>query len=384
MAVRRVYLDHNASAPLLPSAREAIIAALDLTANASSVHHEGREARRIVEAARRDVAALCNAKPEHVVFTSGASEAVALVLTPNWKMGRSPLTYSRLYVAATDHSIVVGGGRFRPEQVVMLPVTASGILDLKALADALAAHDKAEGLPLVAVHLANNESGVVQPAAKIADIVHEAGGLLVLDSVQAGGRISVDISELRADFLILAAHKLGGPKGAGALVGTSDVLMPSPIAVGGGQEKGHRAGTENYAAIAGFGAAAREALANLARAGELLQRREKIEQIVREIVPDAIIFAEGEERLPNTVFFSIPEVKAETALIAFDLAGVSISAGSACSSGKVGASRVLKAMGFGDTISGLRVSVGHQTTDEDVERFASALRDFVGRRKSAA
>lgn len=384
MANSRVYLDHNASAPLLPAAREAMIAALDLTANPSSVHHEGREARRLVEAARRDVAALCNAKPEHVVFTSGASEAITLVLTPNWKMGRSPLIYSRLYVAETDHSIVVGGGRFPLDQVQQLPVTGSGILDLEALKSALDAHDMTVGLPLVAVHLANNESGVIQPAAEIAAIVHAAGGLFVLDSVQAGGRVSLDIAALKADFLILAAHKIGGPKGAGALVGTSDVLMPSPISVGGGQEKGHRAGTENYAALAGFGAAAREALLNLSRSGELKQRRDRIEKIIREAVPDAIIFGEGEARLPNTVFFAIPGVKAETALIAFDLAGVSISAGSACSSGKVGASRVLKAMGFGESISGLRVSVGHQTADEDIDRFAIALREFVSRRVSAA
>lgn len=384
MANSRVYLDHNASAPLLPAAREAMIAALDLTANPSSVHHEGREARRLVEAARRDVAALCNAKPEHVVFTSGASEAITLVLTPNWKMGRSPLIYSRLYVAETDHSIVVGGGRFPLDQVQQLPVTGNGILDLEALKSALDAHDMTVGLPLVAVHLANNESGVIQPAAEIAAIVHAAGGLFVLDSVQAGGRVSLDIAALKADFLILAAHKIGGPKGAGALVGTSDVLMPSPISVGGGQEKGHRAGTENYAALAGFGAAAREALLNLSRSGELKQRRDRIEKIIREAVPGAIIFGEGEARLPNTVFFAIPGVKAETALIAFDLAGVSISAGSACSSGKVGASRVLKAMGFGESISGLRVSVGHQTADEDIDRFAIALREFVSRRVSAA
>lgn len=384
MMRQRAYLDHNASAPLLPVAREAMVAALDLTANPSSVHQEGREARRLVEAARREVAALCGAKPEHVVFTSGASEAVSLVLTPNWRMGRSPIVYSRLYVAETDHAIVVGGGRFAADDVVLLPVGQNGHLDLDALGSALAAHDRSKGLPLVAVHLANNESGVIQPAAAIARIVHDAGGVLVLDAVQGGGRVSLDIVELGADFLILAAHKIGGPKGAGALVGNSDVLMPSPIATGGGQERGHRPGTENYAAIAGFGAAAREALASLARAGELLRRRHRIEQIVRDIVPGAIIFGEDVDRLPNTVFFAIPDVKAETMLIGLDLAGVAVSAGSACSSGKVGASRVLKAMGFGETVGGVRVSVGHQTTDAEIDHFAAALRDFMGRRSRAA
>ncbi len=384
MTAARAYLDHNASAPLLPAAREAMIAALDLTANPSSVHHEGRAARRLVETARRDVAALCNAKPEHVVFTSGASEAAALVLTPSWKMGRAPLVYSRLYVAGTDHSIVVGGGRFAADQVVSLDVDANGLFDLEALTAALASHERTQGLPLVAVHLANNETGVLQPARDIARIVHDAGGVLVLDAVQAGGRVSLDISELCADFLILAAHKIGGPKGAGALVGTSDVLMPAAIASGGGQERGHRAGTENYAAITGFGVAARDALANLIRAGELQTRRDRIEAAIRDVAPAAIIFGETAERLPNTVFFSIPEVKAETLLIGLDLAGVAVSAGSACSSGKVGASRVLKAMGFGDTVSGIRVSIGHQTTDDEIDQFATALRDFMKRRTKAA
>ena len=384
MTAKRAYLDYNASAPLLPAAREAMLAALDLTANPSSVHHEGREARKLVESARRDIAALCGARPEHVVFTSGASEAVSLVLTPNWRMGRSALTCSKLYVAETDHSVVVGGGRFPPQDVILLPVSRDGVLDLDALRRALISHDKSAGLPLVAVHLANNETGVVQPAAEIASVVHDAGGILVLDAVQAGGRISLDISGLCADFLVLAAHKIGGPKGAGALVGISDVLMPAPIASGGGQERGHRAGTENYPAIAAFGAAAREALSSLSGAGALREKRDRVEQAIRVAVPDAVIFAEDAERLPNTVFFGIPGVKAETAQIAFDLSGISLSAGSACSSGKVGASRVLKAMGFGEAASGLRVSVGHATTAGEIEAFAKALREFVARRSKAA
>ncbi|MHB2265350.1 cysteine desulfurase family protein [Aliihoeflea sp. PC F10.4] len=384
MAGPRAYLDWNASAPLLPEARDAMLAGLDLTANPSSVHTEGRAARQMVESARRDVATLCNAKPDHVVFTSGASEAVALALTPHWRMGRAALTYSKLYTSATDHSIVAGGGRFAKPDIVELPVDADGILDLDALAQALAAHDKVAGLPLVAVHLANNETGVIQPAAKIAKIVHDAGGVLILDAVQAGGRVSLDISELSVDFLILAAHKIGGPKGAGALVGKSDVLMPSPIATGGGQERGHRAGTENYAALAAFGAAARAAYENLSRADELRRRRDDLQAAILDIVPDAIVFGAATDRLCNTIFFAIPGVKAETAQIAFDLAGVSVSSGSACSSGKVGASRVLKAMGFGEDISGIRVSIGHTTSEAEIAAFAGALRQFVSRRRSAA
>lgn len=384
MAGPRAYLDWNASAPLLPQAREAMVAALDLTANPSSVHAEGRQARQMVEAARREVAALCNAKPDHVVFTSGASEAVALVLTSHWRMGRTALTYSKLYTSTTDHSIVVGGGRFAKEDVVELPVDGNGVLDLAALSEALAAHDKAAGLPLVAIHLANNETGVIQPAQKIAKIVHDAGGVLVLDAVQAGGRVSLDITELSADFLILAAHKIGGPKGAGALVGRSDVLMPAPIASGGGQERGHRAGTENYAALAAFGAAACIALENVARADELRHRRDALQATILEIVPDAIIFGAETDRLCNTIFFGMPGVKAETAQIAFDLAGVSVSSGSACSSGKVGASRVLKAMGHGEDVSGIRLSFGHATSEAEIAAFAEALRRFASRRQVAA
>ncbi|MBL0936483.1 MAG: cysteine desulfurase [Rhizobiaceae bacterium] len=384
MTGRRFYLDWNASAPLLPEARAAMVAALDLTANPSSVHAEGRQAKRLVEEARRDVAALCNAKPDHVVFTSGASEAVALVLTPDWRMGRATLTYSKLYISTTDHAIVAGGGRFAKGDVVELPVDGNGVLDLGALKNALDAHDRSAGLPLVAVHLANNETGVIQPAAKIAAMVHEAGGVFVLDAVQVGGRLSLDIAELCADFLILSAHKIGGPKGAGALVGNSDVLMPTPIATGGGQERGHRAGTENYAALAGLGAAARNALAVLGQAEALRDKRGRIQDAIRARVPDAVIFGEEAERLPNTVFFAVPGVKAETAQIAFDLAGIAVSSGSACSSGKVGASRVLKAMGHGEDISGIRVSIGLSTGEDEIAAFAEALDRFMSRRQAAA
>jgi cysteine desulfurase len=381
---RRAYLDWNASAPLLPEARAAMLDALDLTANASSVHAEGRKARQIVEAARRDVAALCGADPAHLVFTSGASEAASLVLTPNWRMGRAPLAYSKLYVAASDHSALLGGGRFDPQDIIELQVDSDGIIDVEALAQVLGDHDKSAGLPLVAVHLANNETGVIQPARRIADIVHAAGGLLVLDAVQAGGRIGLDIAELGADWLILGAHKLGGPKGAGALVGRSDVLMPAPISTGGGQERGHRPGTENHPAIAGFGAAARRALQKLPMASRLLELRGRFETLILKAAPDAVIFGAGAQRLPNTIFFALPGVKAETMQIAFDLAGIAVSAGSACSSGKVSASRVLKAMGLGEGASGIRVSFGHATGEDELAAFGAVLMQFVSRRSSAA
>jgi cysteine desulfurase len=380
MAGARAYLDYNASAPLLASAREAMIAALDVAANPSSVHAEGRAARRLIENARRDVAALVNAKPEHVVFTSGATEAASTLLTPDWRMGRGAVRMSRLYVSEADHPCLLHGGRFPAAQVTRTGVSADGIADLDALAAALGRHDKADGLPLVAIHAANNETGVVQPVERIAEIVKAAGGILVIDAVQAAGRIPLDMSAGYADYLIVSSHKIGGPKGVGAIVAGSDMMMPRPLVTGGGQEKGHRGGTENLAAIAGFGVAAREALGGLKTIDAVRQRRDEIEAIVKTLVPDAEIFGTGAARLANTTFFAIAGIKAETAQIAFDLAGVALSAGSACSSGKVGPSHVLKAMGYGDGLGALRVSIGHATGAEDVDLFRAALATIVARR----
>ncbi|PBC08821.1 cysteine desulfurase family protein [Mesorhizobium sp. WSM3859] len=379
MAATRAYLDYNASAPLIAEARAAMVAALD-AANPSSVHTEGRASRRLVENARRDVARLVNARPEHVVFTSGATEAASTLLGPDWQMGRGAIRMSHLYVSEADHPCVLNGGRFAPAQVTRIGVDRNGVADLEALAAALAQHDKAAGLPLVAIHAANNETGVVQPVGRVGEIVKAAGGVLVVDAVQAAGRIPLDMSAPYADYLILSSHKIGGPKGVGAIVAASDLMMPRPLVNGGGQEKGHRAGTENVAGIAGFGAAARAALAGLDDVDAVSRRRDEIEALVTELAPDAEIFGNGAQRLANTTFFAIPGVKAETAQIAFDLAGVALSAGSACSSGKVGPSHVLKAMGRGDSLGALRVSIGRVTGAEDIEAFRAALVGIVARR----
>jgi cysteine desulfurase len=379
MAATRAYLDYNASAPLIAEARAAMVAALD-AANPSSVHTEGRASRRLVEDARRDVARLVNARAEHVVFTSGATEAASTLLGPDWQMGRGSIRMSHLYVSAADHPCILNGGRFTPAQVTKIGVDRNGIADLDALSAALAAHDKTAGLPLVAIHAANNETGVVQPVGRIGEIVKAAGGVLVVDAVQAAGRIPLDMSVPYADYLILSSHKIGGPKGVGAIVAASDLMMPRPLVNGGGQEKGHRAGTENVAGIAGFGAAARAALAGLDDVDAVSRRRDGIEAIVTELAQDAEIFGNGAPRLANTTFFAIPGVKAETAQIAFDLAGVALSAGSACSSGKVGPSHVLKAMGHGDSLGALRVSIGRATGAADIEAFRAALAGIVARR----
>lgn len=380
MADPRAYLDYNASAPLLPAARAAMLAALDGVGNASSVHGEGRAARRLVEEARADVAALVGGRPEHVVFTSGATEAATTLLTPDWRMGRSPLRMSRLYVSTADHPCILSGGRFPAEQVSRIGVDGNGVIDLVALETVLAAHDKSDGLPLVAVHAANNETGVVQPLAAIAGIVKVAGGVLVVDAVQAAGRIPLDITGACGDFLISSAHKIGGPKGIGAFVGKSDLMMPAPLVTGGGQEKGFRAGTENLSGIAGFGAAARHAASALAGIEAVRVKRDRIEAAIVNAVPDTQIFGAAAERLANTVFFAVPGIKAETAQIAFDLAGIAVSAGSACSSGKVGPSHVLKAMGVSQTEGGLRVSIGEATTAAEIERFAAVLARLAARR----
>ena len=379
----RAYLDYNASAPLLPEARAAMLAALEASANPSSVHGEGRAARRIVEDARREIAALVNTKPEHVVFTSGATEAASTLLTPEWRMGRGDVRMSKLYVSAADHPCLLNGGRFPAERVMRIGVGRDGICDLAALAAALSAHDRSEGLPLVAIHLANNETGVVQPAREIAKIVKDAGGVLVLDAVQAAGRIPLDIADGFADYLILSSHKIGGPSGVGALVASSDLMMPKPLVTGGGQEKGHRAGTENLAGIAGFGAAAEVARETIERANEIAVMRDRVEETILSLAPDAEIFGRAAGRLANTTFFAIPGIKAETAQIGFDLAGVALSAGSACSSGRVGPSHVLKAMGF-DNDGALRISIGGATTMKDIELFAAALSQMLARRGDRA
>lgn len=380
----RIYFDYNASAPLSEAAREAVVAALNVTGNPSSVHQEGRAARALVESARRDVAALCGAKPDHVFFTSGATEAANTLLTPLYKMGRSELRLSHLYVSATEHPCMLSGGRFAAENMTVLPVDHQGIVDLDVLEQALKAHDKSKGLPLVAVQWANNETGVIQPVEKIGALVKAAGGFFIVDAVQAAGRIALDIAAASADYLILSSHKIGGPKGVGAVVAISDLVMPSALVRGGGQEKGHRAGTEALPLIAGFGAAAREALAaqqegsNLPHWSDAI--RTVIESGVRRLAGDVLVHGDAVPRLPNTSFISLPGMKAETMQIAFDLGGIALSAGSACSSGKVGASHVLAAMGYEDECGALRVSTEKSATMQDAEAFLTIFERLVARR----
>lgn len=385
MAASRLYLDWNATAPLHPAAREATLRSLDLFGNPNSVHGEGRATRAAIETARRQVAALTGAEPAHVVFTSGATEAANMVLTPEFRMGRTPLDIGHLYVSAIEHPAVREGGRFERDRVSEIPVTFDGIVDLAALEALLAAHDKATGLPMVAIMLANNETGILQPVQAAAQIVHAHGGIMIVDAVQAIGRIPLDINEIGADFLIVSSHKIGGPKGAGALVSRGEVLMPKPLIHGGGQEKGHRSGTENSLAVIGFGAAAAAASDEFqSRNATVLALRDRLEAGMRQAAPDVIIHGFDQPRVPNSTFFTLPGLKAETGQIAFDLEGVALSAGSACSAGKLGESHVLVAMGRDPQLGALRISLGFATTDEDIDRALLAFTKIAGRRKLAS
>ncbi|CAN7371612.1 cysteine desulfurase family protein [Pararhizobium sp. LjRoot235] len=382
MREARIYMDWNATAPLLPAAREACLSALDLAGNPSSVHGEGRKIRALIENARRDVAALCGAQPASVTFTSGATEAANWVLTPDFRVGKTPLKIGHLYISAIEHPAIREGGRFGRHEISEITVTPAGILDLAALETALAAHDRQTGLPMVAVMLANNETGIVQPIAKVSHLLKAAGGILVVDAVQAAGRLPLSIEDLGADFLIVSSHKIGGPKGAGALIARGEILMPSALIRGGGQEKGHRSGTENPAAIAGFGAAARAAVDELEkRMTAVSALRDNLESAMAAAAPDVIIHGRSGPRLGNTTFFTLPGLRAETGQIAFDLEGVALSAGSACSSGKVGQSYVLSAMGHDPGQGALRISIGSSTTRAEIDRCAEVFAKVAARRR---
>jgi cysteine desulfurase len=384
MAASRLYLDWNATAPLHPAARDAMLRALDLFGNPNSVHGEGRASRAAIEAARRQVAILSGADPLHVVFTSGATEAANTVLTPEFRMGRTPLAVSHLYISAIEHPALREGGRFLKDKVTEIPVTFDGVVDLDALEALLAGHDKASGLPMVAIMLANNETGIIQPVRDAARIVQAHGGIFVVDAVQAAGRIPLDINEIGADFLIVSSHKIGGPKGAGALISRGEVLMPKPLIHGGGQEKGHRSGTENTLALVGFGAAAAAGVAEFeTRNTDIGALRERLETGMRLAAPDVVIHGAGQSRVPNTCFFTLPGLKAETGQIAFDLEGVALSAGSACSAGKLGESHVLVAMGRDPKLGALRISLGFATTDNEIDGVIAAFAKIAGRRKPA-
>jgi cysteine desulfurase len=394
----RSYLDHNATVPVRPEVVDAVGRAL-LLANPSSVHNEGRAARAAVEQARNQVAALARAEARNVIFTSGGTEASVTVLTPTLTdcsgkvdCQREPATL--LLVSATEHACVRDGHRFPSASVDTIPVDGGGLVDLTWLEARLArlSAEQPDGRALVSVHAANNETGVIQPIEAIANIAAAHGALLHVDAVQAAGRIALDINTLGADVLTLSAHKLGGPKGVGAIVfrNASLDILAKPIR-GGGQERGWRGGTENVAGIVGFGVAAASAMQQLeSERARLRDLRDRLEAKVLAARPATVIFGADAPRLPNTSALAMAGAKAETLLILLDLAGISVSSGSACSSGKVRRSHVLEAMGIAPELSeaALRISLGWTTTADDIDRFVSAYAKataaLVDRRAQAA
>jgi cysteine desulfurase len=379
-----IYLDHNATAPLHPAAREAMCAAFDLCGNASSIHAEGRAARALIEAARDEVAAFAGVAPKGVVFTSGGTEALNLALTPHVETGgEKSKPFDLLLAGAGEHPAVLAGHRFAPAQLELTGLTPLGVLDLDALGEALSRAQAAGRSVMLALQAANNETGVIQPVSEAAGLIHAAGGLLVCDAVQAAGKIPCDLGNLGADALVFSAHKFGGPKGAGALCFGSDsyhIKIKDTLLRGGGQERGLRAGTENIAGIAGMTAALAAAKARLGEQGTALSLwRDEMETEVARVAPGAVFFGARAERLPNTSCFALPSIEAQVLLIALDMEGFAVSSGSACSSGKVKRSHVLSAMGVEPELAmgAIRVSLGWNSRREDCVSFVQALERTV-------
>ncbi|MGH7064599.1 MAG: cysteine desulfurase family protein [Stellaceae bacterium] len=363
------YLDWNATAPLRPEAAAAMIAALADCGNPSSVHRWGRAARAKVEQARAAIAGLLAAAPEAVVFTSGGTEANHLALLG---CGRE-----RVLVSAVEHDSVL---RAAPH-AEQIPVDGDGVVSLDAL-DAMLAADPRPAV--VSVMFANNETGVLQPAAAVAAIAHAHGALFHCDAVQAAGKLALDIAAIGADLVSLSAHKIGGPAGIGTLVAT-DAAGLAPLQRGGGQEHGYRAGTENLAGIAGFAAAAEIATAEIAVYDRMRGLRDRLEAAIAEAAPDAVVVGARALRLPNTAAIAMPGTPAETQVIALDLDGVMVSAGAACSSGKVGPSHVLAAMRAPAEVasSTIRISLGWSSTGAEIEHFLHAWTQLYRRRRLA-
>ena len=377
----RVYLDHNATSPLRPEAREAVRSALEgPIGNPSSLHAEGRAASAVVEHARESVATLVGAASKEIVFTSGGSEAIAAAV--RGVCDRAPEPLRAIVVSAVEHSAVLEAARLETRRgfhVVTVPCDGEGRVDEEAIIRRIDA-----GTALVALQWANNETGVIQPVERVGSACRRAGVPFLVDAVQAVGKVEVDLWQAHADLGALSAHKLGGPQGVGALV-VRDGIVLTPLVPGGAQERRRRAGTPSVAAIAGFGAAAAAARERLRPEAErLLRLRGRIETRLRQLFPDVRLHGQGAPRLANTVNFAVSEASGEILAIALDLAGVAVSTGSACASGAVEPSHVIQAMGWDETEArrAVRVSLGWSTSPAEVERFLELLPVIVGRVRS--
>jgi len=375
-----VYLDHNASTQLLDSARACIVAALDSTGNPSSVHGAGRVLRSMVEKARDQVAKAAGAERKHVVFTGSATEALTQAIAG----GALALGFDQIIVSAGEHAAVLKAAEMTGLPVIQTALTGEGRIDVDALAAAVAAASAAGQVALVAVHAVNNETGVIQPVGEIEALVGPTPHFLLVDAVQAFGKQELDFAARAADMMAISAHKIGGPAGVGALLMKPhcDVAKLIP---GGGQEQNRRGGTESAALIAGFGAAA-EAFAGAYDAKAIAALTEDLTMGLKALAPEMVVFGAGAERMGNVVNFAVPGVKASVAMMGLDLEGVAVSSGSACSSGKVGRSHVLAAMGIAPELAdcALRVSLGWPSTSEDVNRFLKAFEKVLGQQRRSA
>lgn len=366
-AVSRLYLDYCATAPLKPVAQQAMLSAMAQTGNASSVHADGRSARRVIEDSREAVARMVGCAPARVIFTSGGTEANNLALR-----SRPGLP---ILASAIEHDSVLGAAG---DSAIHLPVDAHGVLNLAACESRLRALPDGVSFT-VAVMLVNNETGAIQPVSAVAERVHARGGLLHVDAVQAAGKMPLDLDALGADTLALSAHKLGGPAGVGALVVRNGLELP-PLLAGGGQERGRRAGTENRIGIAGFGAVAAAVAEELALVPTLTAWRDRLEAAATAACPGVRTAAANAPRAGHVSCLILPGMSGETQVMALDLAGIAVSAGAACSSGKARPSHVLAAMGEkDDAANAIRVSLGWATTAGDIDRFVAAYAAMAGR-----
>jgi len=363
--VTRIYLDHNATSPTRPEVIDAVSAALTVSGNPSAQHKDGRSANALISEAREAVGQAMCVRSQDIIFTSGGTEGDNTAIYSAIKSGTR-----RVLISSMDHPATILAAEAFGAEVEPIPADQNGLTDLDWLETRLQGWDVSDGRPFVSIVAANSETGVLQDYAKAVQITHAAGGLILIDAVQALGKLSLEFNaDSRPDYISVTAHKIGGPKGVGALYVDPNAPF-SALLSGGGQERRRRAGTLNVAGIAGFGAAVK-AMRDHSHTEAL---RGKLEAGLKDIEPDLTIFGAGAERLPNTSFFAVPDAASQTLMMALDLEGISVSTGTACSSGKVGASRAITAMGLSELApkGAIRVSFGYNSTDSDVENFLTA------------
>lgn len=359
-----VYMDNNATAMMRPAATQRMVDAMQYVGNASSAHSHGRKMRKYIEDARAEIALLCGCDPEHVIFTSGGTEAIAMVLCHFKSEG--------VLISAIEHNAALENAKDAPK----IPVDENGVIDLAQCSDLLKKHRP----KLLSVIYASNETGVIQPVKELVELAHQHDCLIHIDAVQAAGKIPLSFNTLGADYMSIAAHKIGGPQGVGALIKAAGRPVPRLIC-GGSQERHQRAGTENVAGIAGFGAAAHDALMNFSKMAELEQMRDDIEDFIRKSHNAIHIWGGNVKRIGNTIMLTVPAVASETLVMIMDLNGVAVGSGAACSSGTVKPSHVLVAMGACEENAKccMRISLGWQTTAEDIQKFKEAWLDMMAK-----